>query len=254
MDLVGLFAVLGLFLIIILVPTLEYEMRLRRRVKEDYLKARGTFHRRILRDCLPNLDQKISEGEAKVQNLLSRRVTLEDERKRELEVMLTTQIVNKELDQIPGIGPVLKDRIIRHCFDGSLGSLSDSRFVHGIGEQKHAIIREWVKNTEPRIPQLLLEDFPGKADILKKYAELDGGVERELKINELELRSLKQLRSEATAALSSLGPVDASTFLAAYKGNGKAAEMVTRYLFGVFPEWGRVPSWFKTLMETCKKV
>lgn len=252
MNLTVIGAVIGLFIMVLLAPTLEYEIRLRRRAKADYLKARGTIHRQILQTCLSNLEPKISELEAGTLNLLSRRAALENEVKRELEVALTTHVVDKELDQVPGIGSVLKDRIIQRCFDGTLESLSDSRFVPGIGEQKYVVIREWVESTKPKMAQLLLEDFPGKDNVLKKYADLNSGLEQELKVNDLELQRFRQLRSEATSAINGLESVDASTFLAAYRRNGKAAEVVTRYLVGVFPEWGREPNWFKILVEMNK--
>jgi hypothetical protein len=249
MDIILVFAVLGVALITLLVPTLEYEVRLRRRIREHYLKARGTTHRQILQSSLSSLRERISRIEADVQSLLSRRAMLEGEGKRELEKKLTMQVVIEELDKVPGIGPMLKDRIIEQCFDGTLESISGSHLVEGIGEQKCVAIREWVENTKLNIPHLLLGDFQGKADILEKYANLDGELEGKLKVSDLELRSLKQLIGKATVSLNSLEPVDASTFMAAYKGNSGAAEVATRYLIGVYPEWGRIPIWFKTLTE-----
>ena len=65
---------------------------------------------------------------------------------------------------------------------------------------------------------------------------------------------IKKLKGEATAAIDGLGPVDSSTFLAAYRGNSRAAEMVTRYLVGVYPEWGKMPGWFKQISEMNKTV
>jgi hypothetical protein len=100
-----------------------------------------------------------------------------------------------------------------------------------------------------KMPQLLRGDFPGKLDILKKYVDLDSKMEQELNVDSLKLQSLCQLREEAAVALDSLRPVKVSTFLKACKGNVKAAETVTRYLMGVFPEWRDAPEWFKMLVE-----
>ena len=254
MNLYSLSVVFGLLILFLLAPTLEYELKLRRRARVDYAKARGTIHRQILKSYLLNLDQELSRLEAKEQSLLLRRIKLGDEKKRELDIALTEQLANEQLEQLPGIGPVLKDRIIDQCFDGTLESISNSRDVQGIGEQKYIAICEWVKAMKVKMTQLLLEDFQGKAEILKKYVDLEGGVAQDLKVNALELQNLKRLRGEAIAAIDGLGPVDPSTFLAAYKGNSRAAEKVSQYVVGVYPEWGKMPGWFKQILEMNKTV
>ena len=95
--------------------------------------------------------------------------------------------MDKELDKIPGMGRVLKDRIIRRCFNGNLESLTNARiYVHGIGEEKSFAIHRWVRDTRAKMPQLLHTNFPGKSQVLKKYAQLDHKTDVELRVNNSE--------------------------------------------------------------------
>jgi len=249
----GVLFVLGIFVIILLlfVPTLEYKIKLRRRAKTDYLHARGTHHRNIIQSCLVNLNHVISNLENTIQQLHSRRSALKSEKERELEIKLTTQIVDRNLEDIPGIGGVLKERILRRCFDGTLESLLNARvYVRGIGDEKNYSIFQWVRNTRAKLPQLLRANFSGKSQILTKYAQLDRKTEEEIRVNNSEHERLQHLRGQSLAALDGLGLVNASTFLNAHKGDNEAAKMVTHYLVGVFPEWKRRPQWFTTLIKT----
>jgi len=251
----GVLLILGIFVIILLlfVPTLEFKIKLRRRAKTDYLHARGTHHRNIIQSCLVNLNREISKFENKIQQLKSRRTKLKREKDRELEIKLTTQIVDRDLEKIPGIGRVLKERIIGSCFNGTLESLLNARIhVRGIGDEKNYAIRRWIRNTRAKMPQLLRASFPGKSQILTKYAQLDSKTDEEILSNNSEHERLQHLRSQSIAALNGLGPVDASTFLNAHKGDDEAAKMVTHYLIGVFPEWKMRPPWFTTLIKTYK--
>jgi prefoldin subunit 5 len=249
------YLVLGFFVILflLLVPTLEFQLKLRRRAKNDYRHARGTTQRVLIESCLENLNREISSLQGKIRQLQSRKSELQIARDNNLELTLTTQIVNKELDTIPGIGKLLKDRILKRCFNGTLDSLVNAqRYVHGIGDEKNSAIRQWVRNTRAKMPQLLHADFPGKHQILTKYAKMDRQIDEELQVTTADHESLQQLKSQSTEALERLRPVDTSTFLKAHQGDEEAAQRVTQYLVGIYPEWKRSPPWFKTLTETYK--
>lgn len=143
-----IFLVQGLILIIILLAyKLEYQIKWRRKVREDFLSARGSIYRKIIQDCLVNLNQKISSIDERLKRLSIQRADLVKRKEKELEIKLTTQIVDSELTTIPGIGRVLKDRIVRQCFDGTLESLYRVGNVHGIGEEKSQAIHQWVRHT-----------------------------------------------------------------------------------------------------------
>ncbi|MFH0897617.1 MAG: hypothetical protein V1850_06185 [Candidatus Bathyarchaeota archaeon] len=238
-----------ILMIILLSYKLEYQIKWRRKVNEDFLNARGSMHRKIIQDCLVTLNQKISSIDERLKCLSMQRADLVKRKEKEMEVKLTAQMVDTELTTIPGIGIVLKDRIVRQCFDGTLESLYRAGNVQGIGEEKNQAIRQWVGRTRSRIPKLLIQDFPEKSKIMKLYADLDKKIEQELNAKNVELQDFQQLRNEATVALNSLKTVSKSTFSDAYRGDDKASKMVTQYLIGVFPKWGRMPTWLKTLME-----
>ena len=243
-----------LIVLLALAPTIEYQFKLRKRTKVDYMNARGTMLRNIVRNCLVNLNRNISDLESNIRQLKSRTTKLSRQKDKELEVKLTTHIVIRELDKIPGIGRVLTDRIMRLCFDGTLNSLNYIGNIQGIGEEKSYAIRRWVSNTRRKMPQLLRTDIPGKSQIVTKFAVLDRDLEGELKAHDSELANRLHLRNEAVEALDPLESVDASVFLNAHKGDVSSSETVSCYFVGVFPEWRRMPEWFKTLVETYSTV
>ena len=250
MDLMLIYIVILVFILIVFsTPTIINELKLRRRSRNDFLSARGTLHSNIIHNGLVSLDRVVYGLEREAGQLDSRRIILRNERKKALEAKLTSQIVDKELEGIPGIGRVLKERIIRECFDGTLESLNAVGNVQGIGDEKMHAIDQWIKEARLKMPGLLLGDFLGKSDIVGKYADSINKIEQELITNNSECQALQQLKSEAVAALDRLGSVDVSTFIDANRGDGRASEMVTRYLIGAFPEWREMPEWFKTLVE-----
>lgn len=256
MDFTFLSSLMLLFiiiLVILLIPSIEYKAKLRKKAKADYLNARGTIHRNILQRCLGNLGRDISDLENRLNRLKVQRANMSIEKEKELEAKLTAQIVDNELDKIPGIGEVLKDRVMNECFNGTLESLNKAGSVQGIGEEKGAAISRWVKRTKAKIPQLLLGDYQGKSEILKKYSELDNNIETEIKANDLRLQEAQQLMAEGETSLTSLESVGISTFLKVYDGDKEAADKVTQYLEGVFPEWRSIPQWFKTMVEKYDK-
>lgn len=244
--------VIGVILALLLaffLPSIELKLRLWRRAREDYRSARGTMHLKLLKESLSVLDKKISEADKASKVLESERAKIAQERQRKLEAALSKYLIDLEFTKIPGIGPVLKDRVVRYCFDGTLKSLRRAQGIRGIGDQRAFAIKMWVDQTERRLPTLLQGYFPGKDGINKAYDELDKQKENELVKVYNDLRSMRELRTKASTELNRLKSVHTSTFVKAYKGDTEAAEKATEYLVGTFPEWGRMPEWFKTLIE-----
>ena len=76
-----------------------------------------------------------------------------------METKLTPQIVHTELDRILGIKRVLKKRVIRYCFDGTLESLNHVYHVQGIGQDKSYVSRRWVNRNRALLTQCLQGRF-----------------------------------------------------------------------------------------------
>jgi hypothetical protein len=229
-------------------PRIEYEVNIFRKARFDHLNSRGTIHKKLIKKGLVKIDLEIKEAKRRLQQLNLEKSNMALEENRELENTLSTIIVNTELDDVPGIGPVLKERIIRSCFDGTIESLRRAGNVRGIGEEKYHAILHWVNTKSSLMPQLLRKDFPGKNEIIRKYSESEKNIVRELEKVGQELKEMTELRELSNAELAKLKPVSTFAFLKAYKGDREAAEKVTQYLLGAFPEWSKIPEWFETLM------
>lgn len=173
--------ILVLILILgLMAPRIVYEVDIFRRARFDLRNSRGTIHKKLVKKGLVKLNLKITEAESKIQQLNLQKTNLALEERREVERTLSSIIVNTELDDVPGIGPILKERIIRYCFDGTLESLRRASNVHGIGEEKYRAILQWVNNKRYSMPRLLTKDFPGKHDIIRRYSESETRLVEEL--------------------------------------------------------------------------
>lgn len=248
MDIWLIIAVLSpLTLLLLLLPKIEYEVNILRKSRLDFNRSRGTLHRKLIKSSLANLNFQITETNRKINELTSQIASLASQESRELERTLATIIVNNELS-IPGIGPVLKERVIRSCFDGTLGSIRRASGVHGIGEQKYSAIFYWVNSKEANFAHRLSGDFPGKRAIVQGYVETKQKLTRELDKTNQVLKDMTVLREVSKDELNKLEQISAFNFSKAYKGDKMAAEQVTQYLAGSFPEWSKTPTWFETLI------
>ncbi len=169
-------------------------------------------------------------------------------------------IVDEGLGEVPGIGPVLKERIIKGCFDGTLESLEDLPYLRssgwrlrGIGEEKAQAVSRWARRVKERLPELLQGDFPGKGELIEKYSKLISPLKSQIADIETKLHLLHDLRSKALAELDRLSSVTVLTFFKAYLGNAEASKRATEHLMGIFPEWGKMPDWLKSLIEECEQ-
>jgi len=246
---IQLLIIVSLAFLILLASRIEFTLQMRAQAERTYARSRGTKHLSTISNCLPRLQRTIAEVESTIQHLEVENRALTTAKHRELENTLTLQLVQGGLDQMLGAGTELRDRVLQQCFNGTLESLHQASFVYGVGENRGWEIQCWVKETRTRLPELLLKDFPGKTDIARKYGARENQVQHELRANHERLRELLQLERTAVATRTAWRTIGPSTFYDAYRGNREAAETATRYLIGVYPEWGRMPVWYKTLVE-----
>jgi len=219
------------------------------RADNDYNNARGTHHKKSIEKKYAKLKVDVDKTQNQLLSAQNSHKAIISERDLKLEKQVTTIIFEKEFIDIKGIGIVLKDRIRRQCFNGTLDSLRYAGSVQGIGDEKGYDIHQWISRTRRKLPQLLRGKFQGKQSILKEYKKKIRDAER--KVNEIEDESTPKnnLKKIVELELAKLNKVKPSTFVTSYNGDQEASQIVTEYLLGCFPEWRAMPSWFKTLTE-----
>jgi hypothetical protein len=242
----------SIFLILLTVlsfPFIEFNLRLWLKARNDYRTARGTVHLKLLEGCLRNLRIKITSANSDLERTKQHEWQLSNDRGEELETAATRYLVELEFRNIPGIGPVLRERILRHCFDGKLHSLRNASYVHGIGEQKAYAINRWVNYAQGKLPKVLNGSFPGKDGINERYNRQEKETKQKIFDTEALLGEMQELEKNCVADLQDLKRVHVSTFVKSYKGDPEASTLAAGYLVGCFPEWGKIPPWFKSIVE-----
>lgn len=247
---------LPILVIIVLFPFLikiifsfEFYYRKSSLAKKEYKNARGTAHKNLLKKSLNNLTREIQKTKNELDSAIRAEKDLQLEKTRELEKAATIYIFESDFTSIPGIGKILKDRIRRTVFDGTLQSLHRAWGVHGIGESKAYEIRKWIEKTARRLPYVLNGHFPNKLRIVNKYDDLIRNANNRIKNIESTYKPMIELENIAKTELDKLNQVKSSIFKKSYDGDIMATEAVTEYHLGCFPEWRRIPGWFITLME-----
>lgn len=233
----------------LLSPKIIYWFRIYIHARSDYLQARGTYHLQQIKIPLRKLKEKINKLNSEEGQLIAKIKNLREERSVKLLEALTRFIVQNQFTNIKGVGPTLRQRILAHCFDGTLQSLKRANAVRGIGGEKYYAICQWVSEVESRLPVLLKESFSNKNSIIEEYNQL--GLSLNIHLNNIrkEITESMELRISSLKAKDSLEKVKISHFIKSYHFNKEASKIVNEYLQGIFPEWGKIPLWFKTLIS-----
>ena len=234
---------------LILSPKMIYKFKIYNRSRSDYLQARGTYHLQQIKIPLRKLKERINKLKSEESQLIAQIKNLREERSAKLLEALTRFVVQNQFTNVKGIGPTLRARILAHCFDGTLQSLKRANAVRGIGGEKYYAICQWVKEVEYRLPDLLKDDFPNKNSIIEEYNQLGLSLNINLKNTRKEISESMELWISSLKAKDSLGKVKIVHFIKSYHFNKEASKIVNVYLQGIFPEWGKMPQWFKTLVS-----
>jgi len=240
--------VLLLLVVTSLPPALSW-LRSVRQARRDYKSARGTQHRRLLEHSLKALSAKIGGLERAKRGIEQEQAQLAGQLQTQLRRALTDQLVQNNLVEASGIGPILSQRIVHLCYDGTLRSLLKARNVYGIGDDRYASVYVWVRRYEEAFPRLLELDFAGKQGIVLSFAQRDRDLSERSGALERELEPLRELEGTASAEQKRLAAVSARHFVRARGEDATAMETATSYLKGSFAEWESVPDWFKRLIS-----
>jgi len=219
-------------------------------VNKEYKNSRGTVHKKLLQTHLKKLTNLISDEERLLKSHNSEKAKINSRKNQDLEVAATRYIFNQSFTSIPGIGKTLKGRVERRVFKGTLDSLNRSYAVDGIGDVKYHAIRSWINTTKRRMPRIIESNFKGKKVIVNKYEKQLSSIRKKISEVKKRIQPLTDLELVAKSELETLNEVTSSTFGRSYAGNMNASDRVTEYQYGLFPEWKRMPIWFKSLMET----
>lgn len=237
------------FLFIIFVyPSILRQYKLFTRARRDYQLARGSMHLRQIHNSLKILNKNITNLEKEKQKLEKDLHKLNQRTSETLLKALSTHLVVTRLTEIEGIGPILGERIILNCFDGTLGSLRRAYVLEGIGQKKLQAISRWIDMMELEIPHLLKNDFPNKMAIIEECKRDKHEINTHLRKIEEKIAPMKEIKKKALDEKNKLSIVGISHFRKSYQSNFEASELVNQYLKGVFPEWEPMPMWFKTLI------
>ena len=246
--------VLAIIIIVILfalfiLPIILYKLKILAKAKRDYRTARGTFHLKQLEKSHKQLKKALEKYETKISDHRRQLVLLEYKKSIQFKRALTIHLVKTRLTEIDGIGPILRDRIISECFDGTLESLTKAQYLNGIGAEKMWTINNWRDRIRGKLPQLLEVDFPKKTKIENEFYPKIEQIKSQMIENATLVGYQNKLEKYAIDEIERLRKVTISQFYKSYKGNNSASKAVNEYLKGSFPEWGSMPEWFETLIK-----
>ena len=240
--------IVTLFTLFIL-PIILYKLKILAKARRDYRAARGTFHLEQLEKSHKQLKKALKKSEKELLNQKRQLVMLENEKSARLKKAMTTHLVITRLTEIDGIGPILRDRIISQCFNGTLKSLAKARYIQGIGNEKMWAIKNWINRVQSQLPQLMTGYFPEKARIENEFHSKIKKLQSEMIEAATSIGHLNKLRKYATDEIERLRKVTTFQFYKSHQGKNRASKAVNEYLKGSFPEWGRMPEWFEILIK-----
>jgi hypothetical protein len=233
---------------IMYLPKLKRKNRLNKLARANYLNSRGTAHLNLIRQAHKRLAGEVKTLEAKIQYCRQEISRLEKEKNEKLKLALERYIAFNHLTEVPGIGPKLRDSILRGVFKSHLSDLRSASLVYGVGENRQWSINTWIQQYEQRLPNLMQTDFPGKNDISKPYSEKINAIEKQVVLY-MASRTVKEKKLAHTVELlHSLDTVTLQDFKVALVNPTVVNPNMEQYLRGLFAEWEPVPPWFKDLV------
>lgn len=232
-----------------------HHLHLRQLARQEYAQARGTAHKQLLsqaRDHIQSLYRKNlnkgREAETKIKALHARR-------EQELERVLVRHLVENRLQEIHGIGPQRKAAILQQVFRGKLNDLQHaSKTVPGITPKIQSEINRWVTQNQKALPDLINQDFPGKASVDARYCPEIESLERLVRTLESENHPLQEKLKRINEELVWLNQITPGTFVKSLRKPEQVNPELDRYLCGVFAEWETVPEWFREIVSFSGKL
>ena len=252
--LIAIAAFLGMVLMIVLYvfdPKRRRQRLLREQARIDYANARGTAHLRMLLNVYEKLKSQAQESSKQVEESNRRLAKIQQEQTKDLHEVIEARIVRDHIHEIPGIGPKLSAQLVSNVYRSRLSDLRKAEiYIHGIGDSRQYQINAWVCSWENQVPKLVEDEFPGKQEILDRYAENISQASAEIKRLEKQKSKAMAKYDKATELIHSLQEVSTRDFERVLLGQQNQNDSKIRfYLTGIFPEWEPMPEWFKEIVS-----
>lgn len=245
--------ILGIILWRAFTPEAKRRRAIRRQAQLDFRNARGAAHLRMLLMGRDNLTARLKVLDDAIKPRQQSIEQLNQEEQAQLLRTLERQIADRHIQEIPGIGEILRESLLVVVDRGKMSDLRYAqRKIHGIGEAKQGAIDRWIKKWEDALPEMLAKDFPRKTEIQREHLKRRAEIEANLKPLALERFTLGEILVSAEAEINKLSEVKASHLAQAMLQPGGSYELLDHYLTGVFPEWEPMPDWFKKLVSIKK--
>ncbi len=230
-------------------PAARRHRALARQAARDYAAARGSAHLALLRRCRARLEGHAAQISASLAAATRKEEMLKRERSIALVAALEAHLAQDCFEAaVDGVGPVLARRILARTFHGHLADLTRaSDFIDGIGANRQQAINQWVRECQRRQPVLLETQFPGKTEILQRYAAASGVAGREMAQLTADQSALQPQLAQVEQAIAGLEQVTVHDFERALAEPNNDNPALAGYLRGVFAEWEAPPAWFAQL-------
>ena len=238
---------LAFVLFFLQVPRMLARRRVSRKAHADYARCRGTLHARQLRAGIKKHEAALSPLVLEQGRVAAEIDSLAREEVKELRRALAEYLVHGPLAEVRGIGPKLRDRIVKTCFTGTLESLKEAQQVPGVGVEMTADIQTWIQQTQNRLPQLLKEDFTGKEEIQAAVGQRRDELTARRAVLDRTLKERRDLLTQASEKLNHLELVTPTTYRLALQGDSEAAERVAAHTLGAYSEWEAAPAWYAVI-------
>ena len=229
------------------------ERELAKQAYQDYLQARGTSHKQLLiQACVP-LQSQQADLEKQIGFIESQLMDLQRTHATNLGRIVTRQLIEEHLSELPGIGATLRKSLLRDVFHNSLSDLHFSTQVSGIGEAKQQEIDAWIRQHEKQIPGILNGNFPGKSGLMASFTAEQTNLQAKIEGLRTQLDKCRALSYQVDSELAWLSAVGAADFSATMlerpSGNPSGNKEIDRYVAGVFGAWEQMPVWFQEVLK-----
>lgn len=229
------------------------QRRVSKKVHADYARSRGTLHARQLLAGIAKTEIALRPLIVERQRITAAIDALGRNELKQLRQALASALVDTVLPEIRGVGARLKDRMVEACFDGTLESLHDVQHVPGVGADTALAIQNWIQGLQNRLPQLLKDDFEGKAEIVEHFGQERAALKAKRDQLERAIQQKTDMLTQAKLKLTTLESTTPALYRRALLGDGQAAERVAVHTIGVFPEWEDAPEWFEQLTADAER-
>jgi len=158
--------------------------------------------------------------------------------------------VEAQFKNIPGIGPKIRDKILREVFHGRLEDLRNAHRVRGVGESRQQAINVWLAKATVAARAGTYSDEATNARIQAEYADRVGPIEDEVAELKRRCTELDAYGQQILAGYKRLSAVSDRHFVRALMAPGMPAIQVPDfYLTGLFAEWEPEPDWFRQAVD-----